>query len=182
MKQCQKELVMENILFVTIMIEFQDYLMNNEYWDEKNNPLCTKITCNGNERIVLPKTVPMSPIVYQMKKSTHTFVDRVVNVRDNSIRKGYETHLAQQMVPSRSASASTVISSNYNKESVITEGTDCDSGYSQFSNCFDELYVTYIEQNRAPLELNISWKLRGKIQQRWKDMKKAEKKLDATGL
>ena len=71
MNHCQKEFSMENILFVTIMIEWQDYLMNNGYWnDELDNPLRREITCQyveNQERIILPKTVPISPIIHDIE-------------------------------------------------------------------------------------------------------------------
>lgn len=125
MNQVQKEFATENLLFLTIILQWQDYLIENKFWDDSNDN-CVVVgysnTTNKSKRIILPKNVPISPIVYNFKHKNGIFN---VNINNNNGDKNQ---------------------------------------FAIFDTSFKYLYKQYFERTNAPLELNISYELRDKIE------------------
>ena len=117
---------MENLLFVTILIQWQDYLIKHLFWDTSNDQ-CVNIAYMGDERIKLPKTVPLSPIIHRLESVSRHMCCHCINVTG-------------------------------------PEHNDVKIDYDMFIPCFMELYTTYIAEDRAPLEINISGENRRKLE------------------
>ena len=120
MEQVTIEFSIENLLFITIMLQIQDYLIDNNIWLWKIisniniNPNCQSVTnmIGKGDRIHLPKgIIPISPIVSKMSKQKE--------IKHNN-----------------------------------------NNNYDMFIDCFIQLYKEYIEQDKAPFEVNISFENR----------------------
>lgn len=61
MTHLKKELSMENLLFLTIILQWQDYLLKHELWEE-DNPKC-RYVLDAHKRIQLPNKVANSIII-----------------------------------------------------------------------------------------------------------------------
>ena len=70
MEQVQKEFSIENLLFITIMLQWQEYLISNKYWNE-NNRNCKLIGFLDDDidkrQIKLPPNVPLSPMIDELE-------------------------------------------------------------------------------------------------------------------
>ena len=177
MKHCQKEFLMENILFITIMIEWQDYLIHNQYWNEENNPLCRQVTCQyieNQQRIILPKTVPISPIISNIThiygNKTHE-LDIKIQIA-SAVKDPNDRDKQQQSAPKLTAvhTESTTVGQTI----VIVNSTSeklSNNRYDKFTDCYEQIYTQYIQRGKAPLELNISSDLRDKMQAHYDNIK-----------
>lgn len=123
MEHVQKRFCNENLLFLTIMLQWQDFLIKNGYWGNtvKENTNCRLVNIDGNDNIILPYSVPISPIVYNLSKSSDS----------NTLNSSDEANVFR---------------------------------FDIFIPCFASLYQEYIEMGKAPLEINISYEQRQKIQ------------------
>lgn len=65
MRHLKKELSMENLLFITIMLQWQDYLITNELWDS-NNSKC-RYAVDATRQLRLPENVPPTAVIKQLK-------------------------------------------------------------------------------------------------------------------
>ena len=63
----KKEFAMENMLFITIMLQWQNYLIENKYWNEiLKCGIKISFVCSSTKRIQLSKSIPFSPIIYKL--------------------------------------------------------------------------------------------------------------------
>ena len=135
MEQVTIEFSIENLLFITIMLQIQDYLIDNNYWPWKISP---SIDDNMNmigrgKRIVLPKNIiPISPIVSVLSGNSNSINININHFSKNTSRKGPKTKMDK-------------------------------NNYIMFIDCYSQLYKQYIEENKAPFEINISHENRQKM-------------------
>ena len=68
MNHVKKEFAVENLLFVTILVQLQNYLISNGYWDEMKriSKVHLSYACFDTYPIKLPSNVPLSPIILQL--------------------------------------------------------------------------------------------------------------------
>ena len=114
MAHLKKELSMESLLFVTIMLQWQHFLIKYHFWDIHNKN-CVYIL-EPNYALKLPKNVPKSPLIKQLKNNN--------NLDKKKRNKNFDI----------------------------------------FVSLFEQIYKEYIETNRAPYEINISYPIRRKVQ------------------
>ena len=72
MTHVKKEFAMENLLFVTIVLQVQDFLIENGYWHRMKTVNGLKdipYACYHFTPIKLPNTIPLSPIVSRLKSN-----------------------------------------------------------------------------------------------------------------
>lgn len=65
MRHLKKELSMENLLFITAMLQWQEFLVEHEFWD-KENTKC-RYVLDATQQLILPVQIPESPILSQIK-------------------------------------------------------------------------------------------------------------------
>ena len=71
MEHLKSEYAMENLLFVTILLQWEDYLIQNGFYDEmvniaNNEQFKLRYLVLSNKRVELPLNVPLSPIIGQL--------------------------------------------------------------------------------------------------------------------
>ena len=140
----KKEFSMENLLFVTIMLQWQDYLIDNGFWDNYNSlKIEPKILFVGkrDQRLQLPNNVPISPTIIKLKKDFEN-----LNSNLNSIILNHEDDKSQLQSQLQSRSQ---------MQKIVN--------YNPFYKCFLSLYKDYIQTNHAPWEVNISGETRKKM-------------------
>lgn len=137
MTRLKNEYSMENLLFLTIMLQWQDYLINRGYWshmssinNNNNNCKVFYVGFDTRQRIILPSTVPISPVIYQLNKNSTNITFRTKQLKNRGGNKVL-----------------------YN--------------YNPFCKVFIHLYKQYIETNRAPFEINIGSQLREQMKQHY---------------
>lgn len=121
MRHMKKELSMENLLFVTVILQWQDYLIDKQLWNDKN--INCKLIINATKQIKLPKSIPTVPMIENIKYNNLNKRNNSINVKDDSIWQDFD----------------------------------------MFIPVFNEIYRQYIEANKAPLEVNISYESRNKM-------------------
>ena len=159
MNQLKKEMSMENLLFITIMIQWQDYLFDNKLInDDINDEIAPiyKLVCVP--RIRLPKILPISPIVYHLPKMSHSG-NTSVNSGGSSLSSTFQFSSMLRM----------------ESNSSVTDDINVNPDFSILSIPFEKIYKQYIEPNRAPLELNISAVQRNKIKSHYCEMQERKK-------
>ena len=70
MNHVKTEFAMENLLFVTIILQLQDVLIENGYWQRMklvNGSNDIPYACYTFDHIKLPNTIPLSPTVSRLK-------------------------------------------------------------------------------------------------------------------
>ena len=109
MKQLQKDLCMENLLFLTIMLQLQNYLIHNGFWHDAPNDyyrqtimyhLSLNKKYNKNYQINLPSNVPLSPIILNIIMNKD---DDYNNISDYNIFKQCIEKIFKQFIESQKA-------------------------------------------------------------------------------
>ena len=62
----KSEFNMENLLFATVLLELQNYLVTHEYWESMKKVGYIQYSCHSFNHIKLPPNVPISPIISRL--------------------------------------------------------------------------------------------------------------------
>ena len=121
-KHCQKEFCSENLLFITLIAQWQHFLIKHKMWPKtKNGELNTSIQLIDSNVVI--NAMDVLPMLSKLEQNMTTNIDLNLN-------------------------------------SIDTINAD----YKIFVPIIEMIYKKYIEMNRAPFEVNISFDVREKIE------------------
>lgn len=176
MQHLKQQFSMENLLFVTILLQWEQYLCENGYWQDMvdnastgndKHKLCHIGVSSGSQPIQLPPNVPKSPIVHFLfananaNANTSKRSDPIMTVDHQQKENGDNSCVSKQQRVTETTKTSIAITlaakQRIGSESNLhNNGNRLQLNYAQFGAVFNELYRQYIEADRAPFEINIS--------------------------
>lgn len=185
MKYLKQQFSMENLLFLTILLQWEHYLCDYGYWEDmidviiENKKKLRHIgVSSGAEPIQLPSNVPVSPIIHflfatgnvaQKKLDPIMIVESDRDTQEEDEEEDSPATKTPGTVSSRTGSPETMPRGTTRLPSTLRVGSESTHNeenrlnYSQFGEVFMKLYKQYIEAGRAPFEINISSQNRSKM-------------------